>query len=119
MGIATAQASPLPMDIEQSPSPLPASEETPPPSPTSASLNTTDSSEKIAQTYPIDGTVIQDGISLTGPGGHSILNIKHKGTSVKILEERDEHYRVICIQCDPNRPFQAGFLLKEDVQITK
>ena len=69
--------------------------------------------------FPAEGKTLQENMVLTGPGGRAILTLTKLNQSVQVLEELGERYRVICRQCDPKRPFQAGYLLKEQVEITR
>ena len=72
----------------------------------------------IAISFPANGKTTQEKISLTGPGGREILTLDDSDLTVQVLGESKERYRVICLECDANRQFQAGFLPKEYVKIT-
>ena len=62
----------------------------------------------IKTVYPFSTTTKQE-ISLMGHGGGQIIVIPI-GSNIDILEKQDSRYHVICKDCSPNRPRQAGFI---------
>ena len=62
----------------------------------------------IKTVYPFSTTTKQE-VSLMGHGGGQIMLIP-VGSNIDILEKQDSRYHVICKDCSPNRPRQAGFI---------
>lgn len=60
------------------------------------------------QRYPFSTTTIQE-VALLGHGGGQIMLIP-TGSDIDILEKQDTRYHIICKDCSPNRPRQAGFI---------
>ena len=58
--------------------------------------------------YPFSTTTTQK-ISLMGHGGGQIMLIP-TGSKIDVLEKKDSRYHIICKDCSPNRPRQAGFI---------
>jgi hypothetical protein len=67
--------------------------------------------------YPRKATTVGSSVSLEGPAGKEIMSVT-TDLELQVLEKREERYRVICIQCDSSRPYQAGFINKSNVHFT-
>lgn len=58
--------------------------------------------------YPFS-TITTREIALSGHGGGQIMLIPI-GSNIDILEKQPSRYHIICKNCSPNRPRQAGFI---------
>jgi hypothetical protein len=75
----------------------------------------TDKEGPINLQFPFSAWTKSANISLQGPGGRDIAIIPRQFARVKVLGEKGEHYRIICLGCNNKRPFQAGFIEKENL----
>jgi len=86
--------------------------------PVKATVSENKSASKDRIQYPRKGTTVGSGVSLEGPAGKEIMSVTID-SELQVLEQQKERFRVICIQCDSRRPYQAGFINKNNVRFTQ
>ena len=118
LGISNAQADSLPAPAQTIEPPPEEQFQAPASTSEKADATQQPSTEVISISFPAQGKTLQENIALTGPGGRDILTLERSDLSIQVLEDTGDRYRVICLHCDPDRPYQAGFIAKEFVEIT-
>ena len=69
--------------------------------------------------YPFQAMLSGSTATLLGHGGGAILTLEAEllpQAQIKVLERKDELYRVICQNCTAKHPFQAGWILYSELR---
>ena len=74
-------------------------------------LEHSEQTQRQEKRYPYSTTTSRE-TTLFGHGGGQIMTIQ-AGSTVDVLKKQDDRILIMCKNCSPNRPRQAGFILAE------